>query len=105
MAQKALTHLRLTVLCQQVWNAQDAEEECLVMAVRTGLNTELGSMVRDLIHPPEATAPIHAFVQVHDSLRKAHRHMCTTTVEQIDCWQLGVGNAALHAHRITTAGN
>ena len=34
------------------------------MAVRTGLNTGLGAMVRDLIYPPESASPRDPFVQV-----------------------------------------
>ncbi|KAL0030094.1 hypothetical protein WJX79_006699 [Trebouxia sp. C0005] len=36
---------------QQVWNAQDPQEEVLVMVVRTGLNTTMGNMVRELLAP------------------------------------------------------
>lgn len=35
----------------QVWNAEDAEDEVLAMVCRTGLNTQVGSMVRELIAP------------------------------------------------------
>ncbi|KAL0048212.1 hypothetical protein WJX82_010068 [Trebouxia sp. C0006] len=36
---------------QQVWNAQDPQAEVLVMVVRTGLNTTMGNMVRELLAP------------------------------------------------------
>lgn len=48
----------------QVWNAQDAEDECLAMAVRTGLNTGLGNMVRELICPSGLPAPKNPLIQV-----------------------------------------
>lgn len=35
----------------QVWNVEDAEDEVLAMVVRTGLNTTMGAMVRQLIAP------------------------------------------------------
>ena len=35
----------------QVWNAVDTEDEVLAMVCRTGLNTQVGSMVRQLASP------------------------------------------------------
>lgn len=35
----------------QVCNVEDAEDEVLAMVVRTGLNTTMGAMVRQLIAP------------------------------------------------------
>ena len=56
-------HLNL-LSCYQVWNAQDAEDECLVMAVRTGMNTGLGRMVRELVCPSRLSAQTSPFVKV-----------------------------------------
>ena len=59
------THLcRYCLYTTQVWNVQDAEEECLVMAVRTGLNTSLGSMIRERICPSRLLTPQHPFIPV-----------------------------------------
>ncbi|KAL0030049.1 hypothetical protein WJX79_003470 [Trebouxia sp. C0005] len=47
---------------QQVWNAQDAQDEVLVMVVRTGLNTTMGTMVRELISPSKGEVEPDPFV-------------------------------------------
>ncbi|DBA94074.1 TPA: hypothetical protein ACH3X1_001722 [Trebouxia sp. C0004] len=49
-------------LVQQVWNAQDAQDEVLVMVVRTGLNTTMGSMVRELITPVKGETEPNPFL-------------------------------------------
>ncbi|KAL0043037.1 hypothetical protein WJX79_007543 [Trebouxia sp. C0005] len=38
-------------LVQQVWNAEDAEEEVLVMICRTGMHTSMGCIIRQLLTP------------------------------------------------------
>ena len=48
----------------QVWNAEDPGEEVLAMVVRTGLNTTMGDMVRQILSPAFAPAERHPFVQV-----------------------------------------
>ena len=48
----------------QVWNADDPGEEVLAMVVRTGLNTTMGDMVRQILSPAFAPAQKHPFVQV-----------------------------------------
>ena len=48
----------------QVWNAGDQEEEVLAMVVRTGLNTTMGNMVRQILAPAFAPAEQHPFIQV-----------------------------------------
>ena len=35
----------------QVWNPEEPQEEVLVMIVRTGFNTVMGAMVRELVSP------------------------------------------------------
>lgn len=49
---------------EQVWNAEDPEEEVLAMVVRTGLNTTMGNMVRQTLSPAFAPAEKHPFIQV-----------------------------------------
>ena len=39
-------------LSMQVWNPECGEEEVLVMVCRTGLNTVMGKIIRDLLAPP-----------------------------------------------------
>ncbi len=48
----------------QVWNPEDAEDEVLAMVCRTGLNTQMGSMVRELVTPTTLSARKDAFVKV-----------------------------------------
>ncbi|DBA98830.1 TPA: hypothetical protein ACH3X1_014592 [Trebouxia sp. C0004] len=48
---------------QQVWNPEDAEDEVLAMVCRTGLNTQMGSMVRELVTPTTLPASKDAFVK------------------------------------------
>lgn len=36
---------------RQVWNAEDTEDEVLAMVVRTGLNSCMGNMIRQLLAP------------------------------------------------------
>ena len=49
---------------QQVWNLEDAEDEVLAMVVRPGLNTCMGSMVRQLIAPTRLQLEASPFVEV-----------------------------------------
>lgn len=49
---------------QQVWNLEDAEDEVLAMVVSTGLNTCMGSMVRQLIAPTRLHLEASPFVEV-----------------------------------------
>lgn len=51
-------------LVGQVWNAEDPEEEVLAMVVRTGLNTTMGDMVRQILSPAFAPGEKHPFIQV-----------------------------------------
>ena len=66
---------------------QDAEEECLVMAVRTGLNTSLGSMIRELICPSRLLSPRDPFIPVclpaaqDDRLLLALLHVVTGSIK------------------------
>lgn len=48
----------------QVWNPEDAEDEVLAMVCRTGLNTQMGSMVRELVTPTTLSARKDNFVKV-----------------------------------------
>ena len=48
----------------QVWNPEDAEDEVLAMVCRTGLNTQMGSMVRELVTPTTLSARKDTFVKV-----------------------------------------
>ena len=48
----------------QVWNAEDAEDEVLAMVVRTGLNTTMGAMVRQLIAPVDVKTEKEPFEPV-----------------------------------------
>ena len=48
----------------QVWNAEDTEDEVLAMVCRTGLNTQVGSMVRELVAPSKQAAESDTFVKV-----------------------------------------
>ncbi|KAL0023496.1 hypothetical protein WJX79_002152 [Trebouxia sp. C0005] len=48
---------------QQVWNPEDAEDEVLAMVCRTGLNTQMGSMVRELVTPTTLSARKDNFVK------------------------------------------
>ncbi len=52
---------------------QDAEEECLVMAVRTGLNTSLGSMIRELICPSRLLPQRDPFIPVRSPAGQENR--------------------------------
>ena len=49
---------------QQVWNAEDTEDEVLAMVCRTGLNTQMGSMLRELVAPSKQAAESDTFVKV-----------------------------------------
>ena len=65
----------------QVWNTEDAEDEPLAMVVRTGYNTTVGAMARQLLaptrlpqaeafvtvipaHPARSTKPVMSFVKL-----------------------------------------
>lgn len=39
----------------QVWNPENSAEEVLVMVCRTGLNTAMGSTIRELLVPAKVT--------------------------------------------------
>ncbi len=39
----------------QVWNPENSAEEVLVMVCRTGLNTAMGSTIRELLVPAKIT--------------------------------------------------
>ncbi len=76
-------------MCQsRVWNAQDEEEECLVMAVRTGLNTSLESMIRELICPSRLLSRRDPFIPVRspagqeDRLLLAILHVVTGSIKR-----------------------
>ena len=49
---------------EQVWNAQDPEDEVLAMIVRVKLDTTMGSMVRELIAPVAAAKEKEPFEAV-----------------------------------------
>ena len=51
-------------VCRQVWNAADSEDEVLAVVVRTGLNTCMGSMIRQFIAPPYEYVAKDPFVKV-----------------------------------------
>ena len=38
-----------------MWNPEDSEDEVLVMVCRTGLNTLMGSNIRELLAPTKGT--------------------------------------------------
>lgn len=48
----------------QVWNADDPEDEPLALVVRTGLNSTMGSMVRQLISPTCLQLQAEPFIPV-----------------------------------------
>lgn len=58
----------------QVWNADDPEDEVLAMVVRTGLNTCMGSMVRQMIAPTRLQKEATPFVAV----TCAAMHLCSS---------------------------
>ena len=43
--------LQLVLSCVQVWNPDSPEDEVLAMVCRTGLNTVMGAMVKELLAP------------------------------------------------------
>ena len=43
-----------SVLMLEVWNPASSEDEVLVMVCRTGLNTTMGSIIRELLVPTKA---------------------------------------------------
>ena len=58
----------------QVWNEADAEEEVLALVVRTGINSSVGSMLRQVMSPfrnPFGGAR-NAFVLVGSHLKPCH---------------------------------
>lgn len=52
------------VLVWQVWNAEDGEDEVLAMVCRTGLNSQMGSMVRELVAPSKLPKAKDNFLKV-----------------------------------------
>ncbi len=63
-----------------MWNAEDAEEEVLAMVVRTGLDTCMGSMIRQLIAPAWSHKDKHPFIQVTSrspAILSVHAHKTT----------------------------
>lgn len=48
----------------QAWNAEDSGDEVLAMVVRTGLHTQMGVMVRELVDPSKLPADNDPFVRV-----------------------------------------
>ncbi len=83
---------------------QDAEEECLVMAVRTGLNTSLGSMIRELICPSRLLSrrdpfiPVRAPAGQEDRLLVALLHVVTGSMgrpeQRMSDWKDSFPNSA-----------
>ena len=58
-------NLTLSVLgIGQVWNAVDPEDEVLAMVCRTGLNTQVGGMVRELATPSKLVHQKDPFIRV-----------------------------------------
>ena len=55
------------VLSAQVWNTDDPEDEPLAMVVRTGYNTTVGAMARQLLAPTRLPQ-IDPFVEVRPAL-------------------------------------
>ena len=53
---------------EQVWNAVDPEDEVLAMVCRTGLNTQVGSMVRQLATPSKLANQKDPFIRVSPPL-------------------------------------
>ncbi len=51
----------------QVWNPEDAEDEVLVMVCRTGMNTTLGSTIRQLLTPTKVYKEKDPFLLVNPS--------------------------------------
>ena len=47
-----------------MWNAEDGEDEVLAMVCRTGLNSQMGSMVRELVAPSKLPKTKDNFVKV-----------------------------------------
>lgn len=45
----------VVTLMAQVWNPSSSEDEVLVMVCRTGLDTAMGSIIRELLVPAKAT--------------------------------------------------
>ena len=71
----------------QVWNPEDAEDEVLAMVCRTGLNTQMGSMVRELVTPTTLSARKDTFVKVSNP-RAASSHAASYSAEsQTGCEQ------------------
>lgn len=55
-----------------MWNADDLEDEVLAMVVRTGLNTCMGSMVRQMLAPAFALVGQHSFILVQHLVASMH---------------------------------
>lgn len=108
-----------SVLSLQVWNGEDSRDEVLVMVVRTGFNTTMGSMVRELVAPTKVFQKEAPFVTVssHPSLAvttsrclsgscKMGCHLFITLLAHMTfSWEcLVLGFAALSPASITTQG-
>lgn len=61
-----LSNTRFCLLCgpDQVWDAVDPEDEVLAMVCRTGLNTQMGNMVRQLASPSQLAQQEDPFIKV-----------------------------------------
>lgn len=59
----------------QVWNPEDQQEEVLVMIVRTGFNTVMGAMVRELVAPTKVFIQKISFTAV-STISKHSPAMC-----------------------------
>ena len=63
-----------TVKLTQVWNPEDSEDEVLVMVCRTGLNTLMGSNIRELLAPAKVINQKDLVVTVR--LHAERMHVC-----------------------------
>ena len=57
-----------------MWNAEDQQEEVLAMVVRTGLNTCMGGMIREIIAPAWQRKDKMSLVQVRAATAWAWSH-------------------------------
>ena len=56
--------LRGTCATLQVWNPDFPENEVLVMVCRTGMNTTMGTMIRELVAPSKVYEEKDPFMSV-----------------------------------------
>lgn len=63
----------------QVWNPEESQEEVLVMIVRTGFNTVMGAMVRDLVSPTKVFIQKTPFTAVSPD----SRHCCLSVGNEL----------------------